>query len=396
MLILANCNKEAILAENTDYYGIKYDPGNGIYPVGTVQSNDDNFYIFGNLTNMTNKSTDAFVMKVDENLNIIWNKTFGGIKNDEFTSIAVDENGNLMVVGSSSSFGTSVDSNYKYSNSRFYMVYLDKDGNTIWEKTHQANDGSANLNRYNTASKVFYLKNNNTFGITGTTQNFKNKIGNDSNYSTDAFAFGIDKQANVKWQKRFYDTTENQGNQFDEKCYDAALSDDGNIILLMTHYYYPYTNLTLIKIETDDLGYSENKYIWKGPEIWDITTPFQGSETGTPPMELLSGDKVIISDNQNGNICLTDNFGKIVNYDLFGNDIYGGFVIKDKTNTIVSTNTGFMLINPDGTILHKANNEYFGEHAILNYKKEFIIVGTGYNSGITMRKYDYYGNVLIK
>jgi hypothetical protein len=399
ILLLANCNKEAIVAENTDYFGIKYDPGNGIFPVGTVQSGDDNFYIFGNFTNKANGSQDAFVMKVDENLKIIWNKTFGGNKNDEFTSMALDDNGNLLAVGTSNSFGSSVDSNYTFSNSRFYMVYLDKDGNTIWEKTHQANNGSEISNQNNAASKVFYLKNNNTFGITGTTKNFRNKINNDSNYSKDVFAFGIDKQANIKWQKRFYDTVSvaNTKNEFDESCYDAALSDDGNIILLMTHYYYPYTNLTLIKISTTDLGYSENNYIWKGPEIWDITVPFQGFETGTPGMELLSGNKILIYDNMSSKICLTDDFGKIINYNFFGNDIDVYNFNKDGKNTILNSSMGWYLINPDGTILHKViSTENIGSVLMLNSKKEFIAVGGGSTGGIAMRKFDYNGKVLIK
>lgn len=394
------CKKEAIIAENSDYFGIKYDPGTGIYPVGAVQSVDNAYYVFGNFTNKTNRSQDGFVMKIDGDLNIIWNKTYGGFKNDEFSSLAIDESGNLMVVGSSNSFGTSVDSNYKFPNSRFYMVYIDKDGKTIWEKTFQANEGPGNLNRYNAASKVFYLKNN-TFGITGTTKNFKNKINNDSNYTKDVFAFGIDKQANIKWEKRLYDTISvaNKQNEFEESCYDAVLSDDGNIILLMTHYYYPYSNLTLIKIGTTDIGYSENKYIWKGPEIWDITTPFQGFETGTPPIELLSGDKVMINDYMSGRICLTDDFGKIDKYDLFSADIDAYNFIKDNKNTILMTSTGWGLLEPDGTISHKVDvKDPTGSYVLLNSKKEFLVFGGSYTStgGITMRKYDYNGNILIK
>lgn len=398
LLLLSTCKEETINAEDTDYFAIKYDPGTGIYPVGAIHSGDNAYYIFGNITNKANRSQDGFIMKVDEDLKIIWNKTFGGIKNDEFTSLAIDESGNLMAVGSSNSFGSSIDSNYKFPNSLFYMVYIDKDGKTIWEKTFQANGGSGNLNRFNAASKVFYLKNN-TFGITGTTKNFKNKISNDSNYTKDVFVFSIDKQANIKWEKRFYDTinTANTRKEYEESCYDAALSDDGNIILMMTHYYYPYTNLTLIKVGTTDIGYSENKFIWKGPEILDITAPFQGFETGTPPIELLSGDKIMIYDYMTGRVCLTDNMGKIDKYDLFSSDLNVYNFIKDDKNTIVSTSTGWAILNPDATIEHKTDiKDPLGSYILLNSKNEFLTFGGSYTGGISMRKYDYNGNILIK
>lgn len=155
--------------------------------------------------------------------------------------------------------------------------------------------------------------------------------------------------------------------------------------------------MTLIKIATNDLGYSENNYIWKGPEISDITVPFQGYETGTPGMELLSGDKILISDFMSGRICLTDNFGKIDNYDFFKKDIDVYSFIKDGKNTILLIANGWLMINPDGTILHEVtSNDNIGGFIILNSKKEFIAINGGNTGGIAMRKYDYNGYVLIK
>ncbi|MFM9943938.1 MAG: hypothetical protein ACKVQB_01765 [Bacteroidia bacterium] len=395
LVFLSTCKKEKIIVKNTDQFAIKYDPGNGIYIVSAVQSEDNNYYLFGNLTNMTNKSQDGFVMKVDENLNIVWNKTFGGNKYDEFSSLAIDNLGNLMVVGNSSSFGTSVDSNYKFPNPRFYMVYIDKDGNTLWEKTMQANEGPGKLNRFNAASKVLFIKKNNTFAITGSTRNFKNKTGNDSNYTKDIFAFGMDNTGKIKWQKRFYDTAINPKNQYEENCYQAETTDDGNIILLMTHYYYPYTNLTFIKIATNDTGYSENKYIWKGPEISDITTPFQGYETGTPSFDILNNDKILIVNYMSGRICLTDDRGKIVEYDYFGKPVNCPAI--GLKNFVSNALPEWSVFDLDGNEIHKVNvMDPIGDFVFFNVKKEFYAFGAGQVGGIAMRKYDYNGNILIK
>jgi type IX secretion system substrate protein len=50
-------------------------------------------------------SFDNYVLRVDNTGNVVWSKTFGGIDNDKARSMAMDQNGDLIVVGYVQSFG---------------------------------------------------------------------------------------------------------------------------------------------------------------------------------------------------------------------------------------------------------------------------------------------------
>lgn len=419
LILFTTCKKEIDITQNPNQFGAIFGSGGYLDLSGAIRSEDNNYLLYGTITNKANKSLDGFVMKVDENFNIIWNKTFGGSNDDYFNSLTLDESGNIMAVGNSSSFGTSVDSSYKFPNSRFYMVYMDKNGNTLWEKTFQANGKPGNKNFYNNASKVLYL-NNGSFGIAGTTGNFRNNVGSDTNYTKDVFAFGIDKQANIKWQKRFYDTilTANSKRQFDESCFDAELTNDGNIMLLMTHYYNDYLYITLMKVTANDTGFNENKYIWKGPQINDLTSPFQGPENlWTPPMEILNGDKMIFYDDWNGGIALADESGKLISRKPFKYEIWDLNFTKNSKDIMALGRyqkgsdapwlSFWATLDMEGNIISEtytteeltnyAKTKFFHKNIFITPNRDVLIFSTANTLpglGIIMLKYDEKGNLI--
>ena len=59
---------------------------------------------------------------------ITWEKTLGGSGNDTAGQVLQTEEGGYIVVGTTSSFGA--------GGSDVYLVKLDADGNTLWEKTY--------------------------------------------------------------------------------------------------------------------------------------------------------------------------------------------------------------------------------------------------------------------
>lgn len=418
LILFTTCKKETEITQNPNQFGTIFGSGGYLDLAGVIESDDNNYLLYGTITNKANKSLDGFVMKVDENFSIIWNKTFGGNNDDYFNSLTLDESGNIMAVGNSSSFSTSVDSGYKFPNSRFYMVYMDKTGNTIWEKTFQANGKPGNKNFYNNPSKVLYL-NNGSFGIAGTTANFRNAIGGDTNYTKDVFAFCVDKLANIKWQKRYYDTnlTANPFREFDENCFRAALASDGNMVLLMTHYYSNYLYITLMKIAANDTGYTENKFNWKGPQISDLTSSFQGAENlWTPPMEILNGDKMLFYDDWNGGIALADESGNLTTRKTFKYEIWDLQFTKSSKNIMAvgryRKEPGAPWLNFWATLDMEGNilSEIYTNEELTNYNKTnffnknifitpkgnvliFSTANTLPGLGIIMLKYDEKGNI---
>ncbi len=75
---------------------------------------------------------DAFVMRLSPNGNLIWAKTYGGTKNDYAYSVAVAPNGDIIVVGKTYSSGA--------GRSDAWVLKLDPDGNVIWQKTYGGGD----------------------------------------------------------------------------------------------------------------------------------------------------------------------------------------------------------------------------------------------------------------
>ena len=74
---------------------------------------------------------DIWILKLDPNGNISWQKTFGGINNEFFYSIDQNMDGGYIVAGITNSFGAG---NYDV------LVYkLDADGNISWQKTYGGN-----------------------------------------------------------------------------------------------------------------------------------------------------------------------------------------------------------------------------------------------------------------
>lgn len=95
----------------------------GVY---VIEANDGGYLIGGNTSSYGAGWVDAWVVKVDENGNKIWNKTFGGRQSDELSTI-VSEGAGYIIVGSTKSSGA--------GDWDYWIFRIDNVGNLIWEKT---------------------------------------------------------------------------------------------------------------------------------------------------------------------------------------------------------------------------------------------------------------------
>lgn len=83
-------------------------------------------------------NTNAFVMKLDENGNIIWKKTFGGDGNDEVKSITLINDGGFVTIGTSTSANGDMVSNA--GGTDVFVFKHNANGDIIWKKMY----GNAN------------------------------------------------------------------------------------------------------------------------------------------------------------------------------------------------------------------------------------------------------------
>lgn len=102
--------------------------GNGIeWANKIVEGPDTNLYSIGYTNSFGAGGYDFYLIKLDKYLNQYWQKTFGGADWDFGSDIDFTADGNLIMLGSTYSYGN--------GNSDLYLIKSDLNGDTIWTKT---------------------------------------------------------------------------------------------------------------------------------------------------------------------------------------------------------------------------------------------------------------------
>jgi len=101
---------------------------------GIVETGDGNYLVVGTtiIFDPEEVPSEIMVIKIDETGNKVWEKHYGGESSEEGTAICRTQEGNFTIVGSTESFG-----NGKWD---FWLVHIDKDGKKLWDKTFGGGD----------------------------------------------------------------------------------------------------------------------------------------------------------------------------------------------------------------------------------------------------------------
>lgn len=97
----------------------------GVAAFGFTQSND------GDITDKTTTDSDYWLVKFDQNLNLLWQKTFGGSSDDRGQSLISTTDGGFAVTGFTRSNDGDISTNHGFQD--FWVVKLDANGNIEWE-----------------------------------------------------------------------------------------------------------------------------------------------------------------------------------------------------------------------------------------------------------------------
>ena len=115
------------------------DPEGNIYLAGdfssaTLQAGDVT------LTNEGTDTADIYIIKLDQQGDVLWARSFGGNDHDSLISFATDPQGNLYLSGTYTyaiTLGSETLTNIGLSN---FFVKLSPDGDALWAKTHNNNN----------------------------------------------------------------------------------------------------------------------------------------------------------------------------------------------------------------------------------------------------------------
>ncbi len=97
---------------------------------GEVMQTSDGGYIFtGSVHCRGGRNCDVYLAKFDANGNVLWEQTYGGADNDRGNSVQETLDGGYVVLGTTSSFGN-------VQGGHVYLIKTDGKGDILWQKTY--------------------------------------------------------------------------------------------------------------------------------------------------------------------------------------------------------------------------------------------------------------------
>lgn len=195
------------------------------------RTNDGGSIITGVFSASSNVSIakDVWLIKADADGNKVWDRTFGGGRNDVGRSVVQAADGGYVVVGESLSFGGGY---------QIYLLKTDASGNTMWEKT--VKEGTA-----------YAVKETSDGGFVIAASN--------------GYLIKTDPAGNVLWQNRYCTS----GNYDSCTAHDVIQTSDGGYVMTGKNWFSGKTDYDVYLVKTDASG---NKLWYKnyGGNGWDI------------------------------------------------------------------------------------------------------------------------------
>ncbi len=89
---------------------------------------DSSHYIIAGYSHSFGNGYEVYLIKIDQNGDSLWTKTYGGPNDDEVFDIKRTPSGNLIIAGWTSSYGSGLRD--------AYLLHMDSDGDTFWSQTY--------------------------------------------------------------------------------------------------------------------------------------------------------------------------------------------------------------------------------------------------------------------
>lgn len=330
------------------------------YANGMVLLDDGSIIVAGSVhfSDITNPS-DAWVIKLDREGDVIWQQSFGGPYRDKITSLAETTDGGFIGGGYSDGMGPTerLDRNYD-----FWVFKLDSSGELLWQEFFGSSGNELLRSMIQTTDGGFIA----TGGAQG-----------------DAWIIKLDNSGNLEWEKTYgssgneslssiiqtadggfigtgvfgSDTwllkLDNAGNLEWEKTFSAENGDrQGKTIMSTREGGYMLVDLTY----TDHYDSNILELDAEGNIVWEKKYGGSGNDNIKSVKQTINGEFVLVgySDSIDGD--LTENYGArdvwILKIDQTGNIIwqksYGGSAIE---------HAGSICISPQGGLIIGADSE---------------------------------------
>lgn len=182
---------------------------------------------------------DFFVIRTDDEGNEKWQNHYGENYDDYGMDILEDQDGSILMIGTSAGFYNDVQANYMVHDADILLIKTDKNGTEIWRKTF---GGTGHDFGY------AITKANDGYFLLGSTQSY-------GNGSFDMLLIKTDSEGNEQWHKTFGGTDYEYG-------ISMVKNNDGDLYLFGTTKSFGQNgSADYYLVKTDD----------EGNELWTLT-----------------------------------------------------------------------------------------------------------------------------
>jgi hypothetical protein len=150
------------------------------YAAGLVPTPEGGCVVVGGTQSFAAKDFDAWALKLDPDGKVIWQKTYGGDREDRFYSILLTADQNYLIAGMTASFGAGA--------ADVWVVKLDPNGQVVWQRTFGGKSDDRALSILATRDQGYL--------VLGLTDSF-------GTGATDGWLLKLDATGRLQWQKTY-------------------------------------------------------------------------------------------------------------------------------------------------------------------------------------------------
>lgn len=221
-LLLLNFNAQAQFAVEWDktiggnqeeYFSSLTETPDGNYLLAGTSSSEASF----ERTAPSRGGKDYWVLKVNPEGNILWDKAYGGSGEDELQAVLNTPDGGFLLAGSSSSAVSGEKTEPSKGGIDYWLVKTDASGQLLWEHTYGGNADDRLQAIAPIAGGGYLLSGYSASGISGD----KSEA---SRGGTDFWLIRIDAEGNKLWDKTY-------GGNEDEQLWALTAAEDGSFLV---------------------------------------------------------------------------------------------------------------------------------------------------------------------
>ena len=211
--------------------------------------------ISGDKTSSNKGKRSYWVVKLDREGKLLWDKTFGGDQQDMMSAMLLLPDGNILLGGTSDSDISGDKSEASKGQRDYWIINIDADGNKHWDRSIGGNSQDKLIKMILLSDGNILLGGQSYSGLSGDKSE-------DSKGSDDYWIFKLDLQGNKIWDKTI-------GGRSSDSFSDMIELSDGSLVLGGSSYSQPSGDKSEDRKGNSD--YWLVKLDDKGEKLWDRT-----------------------------------------------------------------------------------------------------------------------------